>query len=123
MSSPDGAPDCQAAKAERIRTMYSAEVVDQIQKLLAAGHSYREIAALTGASHGTVATINHGRTRTYGEVRTVADRAERCRECGNLVFKPCRICEIRRHTDQVLAQRRQEAQSPPGARASRRPAA
>lgn len=103
--------------------MYPPEVINQIQELLEAGLTYREIAALTGVSRGTVATIRRGRPRTYGQSRDVADRAERCRACGNLVFKPCRICEVRQHLDQVLGQRREEALSVRGNPTSRRPAA
>jgi len=102
--------------------MYDQSVVNQIKELLLAGLSYREIAAKTGVSRGTVAAVNRDQPRVYGQSTPQLAPPRRCQGCGHRVCLPCRICRARRHLKNALAQRRR-GDGPPGRSRSRRPAA
>lgn len=85
--------------------MIRPSVVEEIKRLLAEGrHTQREIARRTGVSRGTVGAIAAGRRPEYEAAREsqAADSEgptgppQRCRGCGGLVYRPCRLCRVRR---------------------------
>lgn len=73
----------------------SLAAVDEIKRLRAAGHSYREISLATGVCRGTIANIVRGRWR----IRSREPQEEpptgpfrRCPGCGGMVLMPCQAC-------------------------------
>lgn len=84
--------------------MIAPSVVRQIQRLLAEGsHGHRKIARMTGVSRGTVGAIARGERRDYHtsdgnggkEVDEPPGPAQRCPNCGGMVYMPCRLCRVR----------------------------
>jgi hypothetical protein len=103
--------------------MYDQTVVNQIEELLSTQLTFREIAAKMGVSRGTVARVNRGRPRMYGQTLPEPAPPQRCPECRNLVSPPCRICLARRHLHHALALKRSGLGCPPEDGGSHRPAA
>lgn len=85
--------------------MIAGKVVREIERLLRESKlSQRKVATLTGVSRATVSMIASGRRPDY-EARELERELEsvtpsgppaRCRECGGLVYGPCRLCRIRK---------------------------
>lgn len=84
--------------------MLSDADVERVQALLAEGVSQRRVAALTGYTRNTVASIFHGRRQKRAERPAKKLDKEpfdkrgpimRCPTCGGLVFPPCLACKIR----------------------------
>lgn len=78
--------------------------------------SYREISKRLGVSRGIIAAMAKGQRGDYG--RDVGEESQvtsphralssptRCRECGGLVYAPCRLCQARAIEARTLATRR-----------------
>jgi hypothetical protein len=107
--------------------MIRPEIVQNVQKLLAAGKlSHRLIALRTGVSRTSIAAIASGKRRLPPPkvAQEVDTPPRRCQHCGMMVItRPCRICAMRQHQQVVLATRRLMARAAAGNRPSRRPAA
>ena len=91
--------------------MLPLALVEEIRRLLEEGRlSQRKIATKLGVSRGTIGAIASGRRGIYGREPDPDDlllacqdlAAERCRECGAMVYKPCVLCNAREY------QRRQQ---------------
>jgi hypothetical protein len=79
--------------------MFSDAIILEIQRLLQEGElSRRAIAARLGVGRATVDSVANGR-RGLRNPRPLIERhakqATRCRGCGGLVYKPCRLCRAR----------------------------
>ena len=80
--------------------MLSQIKVLEVQRMIAEGRlSFRQIARLIGISRASISAIASGKRPDYEQRR--AERAkeleplgplERCRECGGMVYTPCRLC-------------------------------
>jgi len=87
--------------------MLTLEKVLEVKRLLdERSLSRRAIAAQTGVSRGSVNAIANGERGLHGRPADELDVdglprlstvAERCPECGGLVFMPCVLCEARRY--------------------------
>lgn len=86
--------------------MLPLSVIQEVQQLLEAGDlSQRQIALRVGVSRGTVGALASGKRGIFGkepqsELQSSSAPAcppERCRGCGGLVLKPCRLCRVRSH--------------------------
>ena len=81
--------------------MIAASIIAEAQRLLAAGLSYRQVAAKTGISRGSVGEIANGRIsakrRRDKEWLGVNPRGRpaRCPTCGGMVVMPCMACRVR----------------------------
>ncbi|HBO45331.1 MAG TPA: hypothetical protein DD670_15660 [Planctomycetaceae bacterium] len=85
--------------------MIAPVVIDQIRRLLAERKlSQRKIAALVGASRGTVAGVARGDRPDYEAIRRKRQAQKdplprgplvRCPTCGGKVYMPCRLCQMR----------------------------
>jgi hypothetical protein len=78
--------------------MLSDAIVLEIRRLLSEGQlSWREIADRLGVSRSFVANVAGGRRalRTMPMVEKRDSLPSRCRKCGGLVYKPCRLCRTR----------------------------
>jgi hypothetical protein len=85
--------------------MLALSVVEEIDRLLQEGElSQRRIAERLKVSRGTVLAIASGQRGLHG--RTPEDEAasdtptlpaERCPNCGFLVYKPCLVCRTREY--------------------------
>jgi hypothetical protein len=81
--------------------MLSSCLVEEIQRLLAAGHSRREVARMTGVSRTTVDRIvAKERPDCADPVETELSspprkKPKRCATCGGLVYPPCKLCRMR----------------------------
>lgn len=81
--------------------MISAEKASEVRELLQQGLPYREIAAKTAVSRGTVESISKGKWK--GKKQPIpgprpvfsTNQYERCPGCGGLVLMPCLLCRIR----------------------------
>jgi hypothetical protein len=86
--------------------MIATPVIECIEKLLAEGKlSQRKIAKKVGVSRGVVASVASGRRPDYEQLQHKRRQGQeplplgplaRCRECGGMVYMPCRLCESRR---------------------------
>lgn len=79
--------------------MLGVEKFLEILKLLAAGSSYRKIAATLGVGRGTVSKVARG-LHAYQTRRVRRDyvrtESRRCPTCGALVvLSPCPVCHVR----------------------------
>lgn len=89
--------------------MLALEKVLEVKKLLDEGVlSRRAIAHKTGVSRGSVNAIANGERGLFGKrpeddlrdgLPRLSTVAERCDECGGMVFMPCVLCEARRYSD------------------------
>ena len=70
--------------------MISAEIVDEIERLLRLGKSYRAIAYRTGVGRSTVRKVVEELT-AYKDIPNTG-KPERCGGCGAKVYKPCVFC-------------------------------
>ena len=81
--------------------MVSNAIVLEIRRLVAEGElTWTAIADRMNVSRTFVALVASGQ-RAERTARVVGKRAiapTRCRECGGLVYKPCRLCRTRAHT-------------------------
>jgi hypothetical protein len=76
--------------------MLSDALIMEIRRLLDEGRlTHRQIAAKVGVSRGVVTNISAGRRdlRMNGEGKFSIPA--RCRQCGGMVYKPCRLCRTR----------------------------
>jgi hypothetical protein len=78
--------------------MIASEVVSKIRRLLAEDElSHRQIARCVGVSRRVVDYMADGlRTDREADWPEPAGPAQRCPECGGMVYMPCRLCELRR---------------------------
>lgn len=93
--------------------MIGVGMVAEIRRLLAEGQlSQRKIAKLTGISRATIGAIASGRRPDYEprQADDLFDRPQgpprRCRNCGGLVYLPCKLCRVRQWKSEEEAQRR-----------------
>ena len=90
--------------------MITANIVTEVRRLLAERKlSQRKIARRTGISRGSVGAIASGKRPDYEMPDRFAEEdeeptgpPERCRNCGGMVYMPCRLCKAR----QTIAERR-----------------
>jgi hypothetical protein len=81
--------------------MLSPCVVQEVERLLAAGHSRRQVSRLTGVSRVTVNQIAANRRPNYATPKESQlsslrpKKPRRCATCGGLVYPPCKLCRIR----------------------------
>ena len=82
--------------------MLLPDKVAEVRRLLAEGKSYREIAAATGVSRGSVGGIATGARRDRLPMRMRDHHYDeplgpigRCPDCGGRVHLPCRLCRTR----------------------------
>jgi hypothetical protein len=75
--------------------MLSEDLVDEIQRMLAAGHSRREVIRITGASRTTVDRIADGQRSTEPSSLYRRITPKRCPDCGGMVYPPCKLCGTR----------------------------
>lgn len=84
--------------------MLPTTVVLEIRRLLDEGRwSHRQIARRLAVSRAVVRAIASGQRGLHGREATVvtlpgprtACLAARCRECGGMVYQPCRLCAVR----------------------------
>jgi hypothetical protein len=81
--------------------MLSSCLVEEIERLLALGHSRRDVARTVGVSRTTVNLIAaHKRPDVADPVETDLSslprrKPKRCATCGGLVYPPCKLCRIR----------------------------
>ena len=81
--------------------MIEAKITADVRRLLAEGTlSQRKIARLTGISRGSVGAIASGKRPDYETPPEEEDEEptgppERCRNCGGMVYLPCRLCRTR----------------------------
>ena len=84
--------------------MIAANIVTEVRRLLAERKlSQRKIARRTGISRGSVGAIASGRRPDYEKPDRFAEEdeepagpPERCRNCGGMVYLPCRLCKARK---------------------------
>jgi Helix-turn-helix domain len=86
--------------------MHSLETIRQIDRLLRQGQmSQRDIAARLGVSRGTVSAIANGERGLHGKHGDDASQSPRhpsgtpvrCPECGYRTYRPCLVCNTRKH--------------------------
>jgi len=76
-------------------------LVEEVQRLLAAGYSRRKVARLAGVSRNTVNQIAAERRPNYAEPEETSlsslprGMPQRCAGCGGLVYLPCKLCRLR----------------------------
>jgi hypothetical protein len=81
--------------------MLSSCLVEEIRRLLAAGHSHRDIARTVGVSRNTVNRIAaRKRPDMVDPVENALSslprrRPKRCATCGGMVYQPCKLCRMR----------------------------
>jgi hypothetical protein len=81
--------------------MLSHSIIQEIQRLLAAGYSKRQTARLTKVSRNTVNHIAAGVRRDRPDPQETAlsslrrQKPKRCGTCGGLVYAPCKLCRLR----------------------------
>jgi hypothetical protein len=81
--------------------MLSSCLVEEIQRLLATGHSRREVARMAGVSRTTVDRIAaKERPEFVDPVETelsspLRKKPKRCATCGGMVYPPCKLCRMR----------------------------
>jgi hypothetical protein len=81
--------------------MLSMCLVEEIERLLAAGHSRRDVARIVGVSRNTVNRIAAGRRpEILDPIETELSslprkRPKRCTICGGMVYMPCKLCRMR----------------------------
>jgi hypothetical protein len=81
--------------------MLSPCLVQEIQRLLAAGYSRRKVARMAGVSRNTVNQIAAEQRPNYAEPqeRPLSSlprrKPKRCVGCGGLVYPPCKLCRLR----------------------------
>jgi hypothetical protein len=84
--------------------MLSSCLVEEIERLLAAGHSRREVARMVGVSRATVNSIaarkRPDRSDPFeSELSSLPRRRPtRCATCGGMVYPPCKLCRMRART-------------------------
>jgi hypothetical protein len=84
--------------------MLSTCLIEEIERLLAAGHSRRKIGRMTGVSRNTINRIAaRKRPVSVDPIETPLSslprrKAKRCRSCGGLVYPPCQLCRLRART-------------------------
>jgi hypothetical protein len=84
-----------------IPTMLSSSIIAEVERLLAAGHSQREVAQLTGVCRNTINRIAAGKranraSRRETELSSLPRTlAARCQSCGGMVYPPCKLCRVR----------------------------
>ena len=81
----------------------------EVKRLLAEDKlSHRQIGEMVGMSRTTVGAISSGKRPDYearrleqvGEPAEQAGPWERCGGCGGMVYKPCRLCRVRKAKEQ-----------------------
>ncbi len=86
--------------------MHAIEIIQQIDRFLKQGDmSQRDIAARLGVSRGTVSAIASGQRGLHGKLGDDASRVSRrpsgtpvrCPECGYRIYRPCLVCNTRKH--------------------------
>ena len=81
--------------------MLSTCLVEEIERLLALGHSRRDVARLAGVSRTTVNRIAaRKRPAVTDPVETELSslprrKPKRCPTCGGMVYPPCKLCRTR----------------------------
>jgi hypothetical protein len=81
--------------------MLSPSLVAEVRRLLADGHTRRQIARILGVHRNTVNAIatgaRHDRAFAEGTGLSSLPRttARRCPTCGGMVFLPCKLCKLR----------------------------
>ncbi|QDT75425.1 hypothetical protein [Lacipirellula limnantheis] len=109
--------------------MLSASLIMEIRRELDRGDlSHREISKRLGISRGIIAAMakgergDHGRVWAGEGVRSIPRRPlaspVRCKECGGLVYPPCRLCQARACLERTLATRRLLRGADPSRRAA-----
>jgi hypothetical protein len=84
--------------------MFSDAIVLETRRLLDEGQlSWRAIAERLDVSRSFVGNVAAGRRalQTMPIEEPHDSLASRCRECGGLVYKPCRLCRTRAYQRQV----------------------
>ena len=104
--------------------MLSDEVVLEIRRLLDEGNlSWRAIGERIGVSRTMVGHVAKGRRRPKSLVAEGKTQLpSRCRKCGGMVYKPCRLCRVRSY-QRVTAQIQRLSKSSPPDRSAPRQAA
>jgi hypothetical protein len=81
--------------------MISDSLVAEIRRLLAAGHTQREVARTVGVARNTVSTIAASQRPDRATVNETElsslprTQARRCTTCGGMVYPPCKLCKLR----------------------------
>jgi hypothetical protein len=81
--------------------MLSSCLVKEIERLLALGHSRRDVARTVGVSRTTVDRIAaRERPSAADSVETDLSspprrKPRRCASCGGMVYPPCKLCRTR----------------------------
>jgi hypothetical protein len=84
--------------------MISESLVAEIRRLLAAGHTQRDVARMVGVARNTVSTIAAGERPDRAAARETdlssmpRTKARRCTTCGGMVYPPCKLCKVRGNT-------------------------
>ena len=98
--------------------MLSASLIMEIRRELDRGDlSHREISKRLGVSRGIIAAMAKGEGVRSIPRRPLA-RPVRCKECGGLVYPPCRLCQARACLERTLATRRLLRGADPSRRAA-----
>jgi hypothetical protein len=81
--------------------------IAEVRRLLAEGHSRRQVARMTGISRGTINHIADGRrfdkkARRDSALASLIPQQPpvRCGTCGGLVYPPCRLCGVQSQTNE-----------------------
>jgi hypothetical protein len=92
--------------------MLSSSIIAEVERLLALGHSRREVAQLTGVCRNTINRIAAGKRPDYAPPKESnlsslpRTMAVRCQTCGGNVFPPCKLCRVRARLANRASRRR-----------------
>lgn len=94
--------------------MIAAEVIEEVQRMLVTGkHSCREISRRTRVSRSTIERIAKGERLAHCPTGDFAGTqierstvAERCPDCGGMVYLPCLPCDAKLFRERRQVMRR-----------------